>query len=517
MRSLIISFLALITYLTYSSFCGFYVAKADAKLFNKGSQVILCRSGEQTSITMGSDFKGDVKDFAMVIPVPNVIKKEQIRIAKPEIFEKLDAYTGPRLVEYQDAEPCQQRMMQEISMAKASRAPMAARAENLSSLESEDKYHVKIEASYTVEEYDIIVLSAEQSGGLERWLNDNGYKIPAGANEVLEPYIKSNLKFFVVKVNMAEYKKLGKAADANGYVKLRPIQLTFKSPKFMLPIRLGMANADGGDQDLIIYSFSDQGRIESTNYRTVNIPTDREIPEFTKNVFGEFYQKLFAKAWKRENKNAVFLEYGWDISSSNYVHCDPCSTTPPTYAELREAGVFWVTQGNSGSSDYQGNVYTTRLHVRYNRVSFPQDLMFQSTPNKAPFQGRYVMRHPARELTCSEAKPYITTLVDRRKRELDEFVALTGWMPTGNEDYVSRYAKLLGSSEQPRDPNGYLNPLPDTDDDAAPLFPFGGDNNTPTPPTLAAPQSPYAYWMGGAMLLLAFGMAATFWRMRKVA
>ena len=112
---------------------------------------------------------------------------------------------------------------------------------------------------YLVGEYDILILSAKESSGLKTWLTENGYKIPADAEEVLEPYIKSNLKFFVVKVNEKEKQKLN-----NNF--LRPIQISFNSPKFMLPIRLGMANADG-DQDLIVYAFTRKGRIESTNYR----------------------------------------------------------------------------------------------------------------------------------------------------------------------------------------------------------------------------------------------------------
>ena len=65
---------------------------------------------------------------------------------------------------------------------------------------------VKIEAKYIVGEYDILILSAKESRGLKTWLNENGYKIPANAEEVLDPYIKSNLKFFVVKVNEEEKK-----------------------------------------------------------------------------------------------------------------------------------------------------------------------------------------------------------------------------------------------------------------------------------------------------------------------
>src|SRR4051794_16392562 len=52
------------------AFCGFYVAKADTKIFNKASQVVLVRNEDKTVMTMANDFKGDPKEFAVVIPVP---------------------------------------------------------------------------------------------------------------------------------------------------------------------------------------------------------------------------------------------------------------------------------------------------------------------------------------------------------------------------------------------------------------------------------------------------------------
>ncbi len=53
-----------------SAFCGFYVAKADIKLYNKASQVVIARDSNRTVLTMANDFQGDIKDFAIVIPVP---------------------------------------------------------------------------------------------------------------------------------------------------------------------------------------------------------------------------------------------------------------------------------------------------------------------------------------------------------------------------------------------------------------------------------------------------------------
>ena len=91
---------------TAQAFCGFYVAKADTSLFNRASQVVLVRDGDRTVLTMANDFEGDVKDFAVVIPVPTFIERGQINVADKALIDHLDAYTAPRLVEYFDPDPC---------------------------------------------------------------------------------------------------------------------------------------------------------------------------------------------------------------------------------------------------------------------------------------------------------------------------------------------------------------------------------------------------------------------------
>ena len=92
---------------TALGFCGFYVAKADTRLFNQASQVVLARDGDRTVLTMANDFKGDPKEFAIVIPVPTFLQKEQIHVGEQSLIDHLDAFTAPRLVEYFDENPCQ--------------------------------------------------------------------------------------------------------------------------------------------------------------------------------------------------------------------------------------------------------------------------------------------------------------------------------------------------------------------------------------------------------------------------
>ena len=185
-------------------FCGFYVAKADTKLFNKASQVALVRLDNKTVMTMANDFRGELKEFAIVIPVPVVPKREQIEISDKAVLDHLDAYSAPRLVEYFDSDPCLPPRMPMAAPAGAM-ARMSAQAPS----ERAKALGVTIEAQYTVGEYDILILSAQQSGGLETWLKENGYRIPAGAGPVLGSYIGQNMKFFVARVNLKEHAKAG--------------------------------------------------------------------------------------------------------------------------------------------------------------------------------------------------------------------------------------------------------------------------------------------------------------------
>jgi hypothetical protein len=438
------------------AFCGFYVSKADGTLKNKTSQVIIVRDGDRNVITMFNDFQGNFKDFAMVVPVPVVLQKSDIKVVDQKIFTALNDYSQPRLVEYYDENPCQRIYYDEMMSSKAAGVQLLDSSADANK-SMRRNLGVRIEAQYLVGEYDILILSAKESTGLRTWLEENGYKIPAGADEVLEPYIKSNLKFFVVKVNEKEKRKL----PGNF---LRPIQISFTSPKFMLPIRLGMANADG-DQDMLVYGFSRKGRIECTNYRTVALPTGKNIPLFVQNNFGNFYTNLFQHQWRVEGRSVAMLEYAWDVSPSNFVKCDPCIAEAPTPQDLVQAGVWWL---NPNSSDGYGDdhVYFTRLHVRYNRTAFPQDLFFQVTPNTEDYQARYIITHPATgDLSCPEGKKYLASLKQRREDEMEMLTHLTGksysdWdlvMNTDEDKYlpteVSYVAAATDMSKENHDSN----------------------------------------------------------------
>ena len=178
------------------AFCGFYVAKADASLYNQASRVVVVHNDDKTVISMMNDYQGELKDFALVVPVPTILEKDQIHVGDSKIIDHLDAYSAPRLVEYFDPDPCyvyeEEKSMMDVFRKKEKMVPSPSAAPA-----GKKDLGVTVEASYTIGEYDIQILSAKYSDGLETWLNQNGYKIPKGAKEALKPYINQKLKFFV--------------------------------------------------------------------------------------------------------------------------------------------------------------------------------------------------------------------------------------------------------------------------------------------------------------------------------
>src|SRR5687768_3091588 len=178
-----------------SAFCGFYVSGADAKLFNNATQVVLMREGTRTVLAMQNNYQGPPQDFAMVVPVPVVLQRENVKTLSRAVFTRVDALAAPKLVEYWEQDPCppppRPRRYARAPMAMMeSAAPRAAGGGGRADL------GVRVEAQFQVGEYDIVILSAQDSNGLETWLRQERYNIPGGAHAALAPYVQQGMKFF---------------------------------------------------------------------------------------------------------------------------------------------------------------------------------------------------------------------------------------------------------------------------------------------------------------------------------
>ncbi|MFO1201738.1 MAG: DUF2330 domain-containing protein [Tabrizicola sp.] len=387
------------------AFCGFYVARADGELFNKASMVVYTRVNDTSVITMSSDYRGDPAEFAMIVPTPKVLDRSQVTTVPSATVGHLDRYTAPRLVEYFEEDPCNQVFYEPAIPEVTVEGGAATRKERRDRARA---LGVKIEREFAVGSYDIQMLSARQSDGLAEFLRGEGYKLPEGAEAALQGYISMGMKFFVAKVNLKRH-------AAGAVQELEPLQLTFRSKDFMLPIQLGKLNGDG-PQDLIVLALTRKGRTVLTNYMTKDIPSDMNVPIFVSQVFPQFYRAMFDKA---AGTDGAFLEYAWDMS-----WCDPCADDPLSHAEFKQLGVNWVRKAEASTP----NVFVTRLHIRYSPTSFFEDLKFAVTDDRENFQGRYILNHPFEgEITCPEGKTYVAETRARIKEEAAVLRKLTGW------------------------------------------------------------------------------------------
>lgn len=382
------------------AFCGFYVAGGDASLFNNATQVVLMREGTRTVLSMQNNYQGPPADFALVIPVPIVLKKENVKTLSKEIFARVDQLAAPRLVEYWEQDPC---YVEDPRVYEDEMVPSAAPVQL--SAPGKGGLGVKIEAQFSVGEYDILVLSAKDALGLETWLTQNKYKIPAGAEAVFRPYIQQGMKFFVAKVDVK------KVAFKDGMAQLSPLRFHYDSEKFELPIRLGLINAKA-QQDLIVHILAKNQRYEVANYPNVTIPTNIDLVPSAKSEFPYFYVSLFDRTVKA-NPKAVVTEYAWQASS-----CDPCPTSPLSEEDFATLGADVVPSKGKVTDQYDPSqsYVLTRLHARYDKTSLGDDLVFKAakpivggreflTDGKSleqgfrldsynNFQARYAIRYP---------------------------------------------------------------------------------------------------------------------------
>jgi hypothetical protein len=290
------------------AFCGFYVAGTEASLHNEATTVVLMREGRRTVLSMQNDYRGPVEDFAMVVPVPVVLQRDDVRTLDREIFARLERMTGPRLVEYWEEDPCAPGWedVGGLGILGTGRGG-GGTGEGTIGFGG----HVRVEARFAVGEYDVVILGADDSSALDAWLRAHRYHIPDGAAEALRPYVEAGMKFFVARVDV------DRVRFEDGRAVLSPLRVHYESEQLSLPVRLGLLSSSG-TQDLVVQILARQQRFEVANYPNVFVPTNLDVSNDVRERFGDFYGALFDRTLER-HPGAVVTEYAWQATS-----CDPC-------------------------------------------------------------------------------------------------------------------------------------------------------------------------------------------------
>ena len=415
-----------------SAFCGAYVSATGEEIQNHASRIVLSREDNITSLTMFNDFQGDASEFGLIIPVASTIDADNVRLVDPSLLDRLDRYSAPRLVQYTCEDFFNDKGITIDPMVvspTANSSAASARSVSVAESDSDDTgfnisidvsssgspgcggsshshltetdpsddrvdtaHGVVIEDEFTLGEYEMWVVRADESEGLAEWLRDNGFVMPDGAAELLDEYISSNARFLALRINT----ELIPVAQEW----LSPLQLTYASAAWSLPIRLGTVSSSG-IQDLIVYTITppEDGRVQISNYPETPQPSDEcmlAVDIDQPNLdFSNQYEERWTRAAGVSQTNAGLAwstEYSWGIDlslSEPGVKCDPCpepdprdtSSDPITEDELIELGLQSASRG----------WHVTRLRLRYTPDAVPQDLMLYATNIQDKEQVRYII------------------------------------------------------------------------------------------------------------------------------
>jgi len=373
------------------AFCGTYVGEAGAELTSGASQVVLVRQQDRTVLTLANDVEGSVRDFAVVIPVPEVLDQEDVRVVDDSLLDTVAAYSGPRLVEY----TCEDFRYEwdpdyydygsggrgcALGCSEASFAVDDTDADFDSQAPSES-LDVTVEAEFAAGEYDIVILSSEDSADLLTWLSQEGYGVSEQAQDLLGEYIDGSSRFLAAKVRLDD---VPTADGPEGRPYLSPLQITYTSEAFTLPIRLGTVNSPG-TQDLIVYTLTGGrgGPVGIANYDEISWTTESFDNDclYDPDQHGELgdWMDQRMQASVDANQGAGWMmTYTWGPAK-----CDPCPPGGPLDdAVLAELGF-------EGSSE---NAQFTRLWMRYDAQAATQDLVLYKTGDSAQRQLRYIQR-----------------------------------------------------------------------------------------------------------------------------
>ena len=420
------------------AFCGTYVGEPGADLTNSASQMAVVRQGQRTVLTMVNDFQGDVAQFAMVIPVPPELTADDVSVADDHLVRTLEVYSGPRLVEYtcedyggwthhDDAEPSTKGhtplfaspfLLGGCSDYEVTDAGMNAPGDYSAGPSDQAGSAVSVEAEFAAGEYEFVILEATDAEGLLAWLDAEGYGVPDSSLEVMASYVEGGSRFLAAKVI------LDRAPEAGA--NLSPIQLSYESEGFSLPIRLGTLNS-AGEQDLILYTVTDHlaGQVGISNYPQAEIEDECLIRSEEWDGFADYYNAQFDAAFEASDGFVWVREYGWAVTPSwvsgtagaTSMKCDPCpmpSLFPPAsqsnpnipaedYDPLPDEvitalGFEFSTEADTGYFNPWGpQFYVGRLHMRYTPEAVDQDLVLYTNNITTQDQIRFIEHSPTNE------------------------------------------------------------------------------------------------------------------------
>ncbi|HWI57447.1 MAG TPA: DUF2330 domain-containing protein, partial [Bacillota bacterium] len=191
-------------------------------------------------------YEGALEEFGWLIPTPTLPQVEQGRM---EPFYELSQLT--------------QRHFGTAGV-KTRGGDVAA----LSATKGEER--VKVIEVKTVGAYEVSVLSAQDAGSLQRWLQAHGYSFPEGKSEIVEDYIRQGWYFVAARIELNQglgfkrvpaptaKEKQSAALDRKQLQsklssgELHPLLISFDTPRAVFPLKISAVGGKPSEVSLYL-------------------------------------------------------------------------------------------------------------------------------------------------------------------------------------------------------------------------------------------------------------------------
>ncbi len=304
-------------------------------------RALIIDHGDAETLVVQTAYDGDASGFAWVIPVPTqIVGATAVGTADPEVFPMLQSLSAPRYYTGMDGSTG-------VCGCSGSGGAGGDGSPNMGG--------VTVWDSFEVEGYDVAVLSASESGDLATWLNDNGYALPAGHDDVLDYYLDKG--WFFVAFKIAPTPDGAGGGDGDGE-EFRPIALTFATDELVFPMCISRVSTTDR-VEVLLYVLSEH-RVRSKNYPTRNIEARRT---WNGGDFEATYDGWFEKTIADAGGKALVVEFAGAFPSW-------WASAPPFDSLLDPADEYFVT----------------RLRTRLTPAQMTEDVMMVAAANDDPLE-----------------------------------------------------------------------------------------------------------------------------------
>ena len=203
--------------------CGAVVAPPDGQATMNHEVALVHWDGSTETIVMQLAMNASTDNVALVVPTPT---PATVTAADKATFAELETLTAPEV---------EKRRHWKLGSGLAASAPHAAAPTGAPNVVSQ--VHLgPLEAT---------TLAGGDLAGLQKWLADNGYAIRPAVSAALDPYVRDGWSFVAMRLTST-------APLVGG---LKPVRMTFQSPRLVYPMRLSVAAP--GPQQVTIFTLTE--------------------------------------------------------------------------------------------------------------------------------------------------------------------------------------------------------------------------------------------------------------------